>query len=93
MDYGLENVAAARALAEARDVTQLTTFSQGDAERLPFDDGKFDTIISECSFCSFPDKATAAVEMARVLRAGGRLGMTDMTVSAPLPPDVQNLLA
>ena len=26
----------------------------------PFDDGSFDAVISECSFCTFPDKASAA---------------------------------
>jgi len=36
---------------------------------------------------------TAAAEMARVLRPGGRLGLTDMTVDGPLPEDVQSLLA
>jgi len=70
----------------------LTTFRQGDAEGLPFADGSFDAVISECSFCTFPDKATAAAEMARVLHPGGRLGLTDMTVRGPLPDDMQTLL-
>ena len=93
LDYGPENVAAAEDHAAARGVAPLTTFRQGDAERLPFDDGTFDAIVSECSFCTFPDKATAAAEMARVLRPGGRLGLTDMTINGPLPDDVQTLLA
>ena len=93
LDYGPENVAAAQARAADRGVAHLTTFRQGDAERLPFDDSSFDAVISECSFCTFPDKATAAAEMARVLGSGGRLGLTDMTVSGPLPDDIQNLLA
>jgi arsenite methyltransferase len=101
LDYGPENVAAAQAHAADRGVTNLTTFRQGDAEGLPFDDGSFDAVVSECSFCTFPDKATAAAEMARVLRcpepaegsSAGRLGLTDMTVSGPLPDDIQSLLA
>jgi len=101
LDYGAENVAAAKAHAAEKGVTHLTTFRQGDAEGLPFDNGSFDAVISECSFCTFPDKATAAAEMARVLRcpepaegrSGGRLGLTDMTVSGPLPDDIQSLLA
>lgn len=100
-DYGAENVAAARAHAADKGVAHLTTFRQGDAEGLPFDDGSFDAVISECSFCTFPDKATAAAEMARVLRCpepaegspGGRLGLADMTVNGPLPDDLQSLLA
>ena len=109
LDYGPENVAAAQAHAADKGVAHLTTFRQGDAEGLPFDDGSFDAVVSECSFCIFPDKATAAAEMARVLRrpepcpelrrraaegrSGGRLGLTDMTVSGPLPDDIQSLLA
>jgi SAM-dependent methyltransferase len=93
LDYGAENIAAAEAHAAESGVTHLMTFRQGDAEALPFGDGTFEAVISECSFCTFPDKATAAAEMARVLRPKGRLGLTDMTVNGPLPDDVQSLLA
>ncbi len=93
LDYGRENIAAAEAQAADQGIAHLTTFRQGDAEGLPFGDGVFDAVISECSFCTFPDKATAAAEMARVLRPGGRLGLTDMTASGPLPDDIVSLLA
>jgi arsenite methyltransferase len=109
LDYGPENIAAAQAHAAEKGLAHLTTFRQGDAEGLPFDNSSFDAVISECSFCTFPDKATAAAEMARVLRcpepfdvtqdkpaegrSGGRLGLTDMTVSGLLPDDIQSLLA
>ncbi|GAI87518.1 unnamed protein product, partial [marine sediment metagenome] len=52
----------------------------------------FDVVISECSFCTFPDKGKAAQEMARVLHRHGQLGMTDVTISRSLPEDVQSLL-
>ena len=84
VDYGSEDIAAAEGLAAESGMTNLTTFRQGDAERLPFDDSAFDAAISECSFCTFPDKATAAAEMARVLRTGGRLGLTDIAVNGLL---------
>ena len=109
LDYGPQNIAAAEAHATNKGVVHLTTFRQGDAEGLPFDEGAFDAVISECSFCTFPDKAMATAEMARVLRcpepfdvtqdkpaegrSGGRLGLTDMTISGPLPEDIQSLLA
>ena len=93
LDYGSENVAAAQTHAADKGVSHLTIFRRGQAEGLPFDETTFDAVISECSFCTFPDKATAAAEMARVLPSGGRLGLTDMTVSRPLPDDIEGLLA
>lgn len=101
LDYGAKNIVAAHALAEERGVSILTTFRQGDAEDLPFDDNTFDALVSECSFCTFPDKAASAAEMARVLRSpepaegkpGGRLGLADMTAGGPLPEDAQTLLS
>jgi SAM-dependent methyltransferase len=93
LDYSPENLDAARSRARERGVDRLVTFRQGDAEELPFDDRTFDALISECSFCTFPDKATASAEMARVLRPGGQLGLTDVVVQRTLPDDVQSLLA
>jgi arsenite methyltransferase len=93
LDYGAENVSAAKALAAERELAGRTTFRQGDAEGLPFEDDTFDAVVSECSFCTFPDKASAADEMTRVLRTGGRLGLTDVTVNGTLPDDIQGLLA
>ena len=93
VDYGPENVSAAEADAAAHGVAHLTAFRQGDAERLPFGTDSFDAVISECSFCTFPDKPAAAGEIARVLRPHGRLGLTDMTVKGALPEDIQSLLS
>ncbi len=93
LDYGEENIAAAEKHASAEGVSQLTNFRQGDAESLPFEDGSFDAVISECSFCIFADKTKTAGEMARVLRSGGRLGMTDVTVKGTLPDDIQSMLS
>jgi len=93
LDYGLENLEAAQDQATSHGVSHLTAFSHGDAERLPFGESAFDAVISECSFCTFPDKATAASEMTRVLRPGGRLGLTDVTINGPLPDEIQSLLS
>ena len=62
-------------------------FHLADAEQLPFDDGTVDALVCECSWCLFPDKAQAAAEFARVLRAGGRVGIADVTVGQAGVPD------
>lgn len=93
VDYGKENIAAAEGHAAESGVSHLTAFHQGDADGLPFAEGAFDAVISECSFCTFPDKPAAAREYARVLKPKGQLGLTDMTVDGPLPDDIPNLMA
>ncbi len=93
VDYGDESVRNATAAATAAGVGQLVTFQQGDAERLPVADGSFDAVICECAFCTFPDKPTAASEFMRVLKPGGRVGLSDLTRSGAIPTDLQGLLA
>lgn len=93
LDFGQDNVTSARDHATSRNISSLTDFRRGDAEELPFESCTFDAVISECSFCTFPDKKTAAAEMARVLSSGGRVGLTDMTVNGHLPDDIQSLLS
>lgn len=54
--------------------------------------GVFDAVVCECALCTFPDKAQAATEFARVLTVGGRLGITDVTVDPDrLPPELTGL--
>lgn len=43
------------------------------AERLPFDDDSFDTVVSTLVLCTVADPARSLAEVARVLRPGGRL--------------------
>ncbi len=94
VDLGVSNLKAAREAAEKAGVSHLVSFEEGDAERLPFGEGLFDAVISECAFCTFPDKPTAAAEMYRILKPGGRMGLTDMTVNVEeLPEDLNGLLS
>jgi ubiquinone/menaquinone biosynthesis C-methylase UbiE len=43
------------------------------AERLPFEEGSFDTVVATGVFCSVDDPARALAEVYRVLRPGGEL--------------------
>jgi SAM-dependent methyltransferase len=61
-----------RAAAERMDIT----FIEGDAEHLPFPDDSFDVVLSTFGVMFAPDQAQAAAEMVRVLRPGGRIGLS-----------------
>jgi SAM-dependent methyltransferase len=65
----------ARAAADGLDVQ----FRVADAEELPFDDGRFDVVLSTFGAMFTPDHARPAREMLRVLRAGGRIGLANWT--------------
>ena len=93
VDYGGANVQAATQTAEAAGVSHLVRFEEGDAERLIAADGSYDAVMCECAFCTFPDKPAAAAEMMRVLRPGGRVGLSDLTRAGAIPPDLEGLLA
>jgi arsenite methyltransferase len=94
IDYAPANTALAQGAAEAAGLAGHAVFTTGDAEHLPYDDGAFDAVVCECALCTFPDKARAAAEFARVLKPGGRLGITDVTADTDrLPPELRGLTA
>jgi len=87
VDLAAANVALASSAADARGLADRVRFHLGDAEALPLPDGRWDAVICECALCTFPDKATAVAEMARVLRPGGRLGLSDVTADQSRLPE------
>jgi ubiquinone/menaquinone biosynthesis C-methylase UbiE len=58
---------------------------EGDAHRLDFAGGSFDTVLATYSLCNIPDPALAVTEMKRVLRDGGRLILVDHIRSSVRP--------
>lgn len=66
---GVATLAARRAAATGIDVEHHPL----SAERLPFDSGSFDTVVSTFTLCSIPDLQRALAEVRRVLRSGGEL--------------------
>jgi ubiquinone/menaquinone biosynthesis C-methylase UbiE len=84
---GVELSPAMLAIARQRaaDLGREVDIREGDAERLPFADASFDTVVCALSLCSIPDPATAVGEMRRVLVAGGRLLLLDH-IGSTWPP-------
>jgi ubiquinone/menaquinone biosynthesis C-methylase UbiE len=62
-----------RAIQAARKAGVRVQVRAGNAERLPFDDGEFDTAVTSLVLCSVPDQGRALAEIRRVLRPGGQL--------------------
>ena len=94
VDLAPANVALARGAAAARGLGERARFRPGDAEALPFPDGSFDLVVCECALCTFPDKPTATRELARVLKPGGRVGITDITADTDrLPEELTSVAA
>jgi arsenite methyltransferase len=77
----------------AAQATDAGPVAVGDAESLPYATGAFDAVFIECVLSAVPDKPAALRECRRVLGAGGRLVVTDMTVRGEFPEPLRTLAA
>jgi arsenite methyltransferase len=68
-------------------------FRHGYAEKLPVDDRTIDVIISNCVINLTEDKGRVFREAFRTLKEGGRLEVSDMVFSGPVPPSMHASLA
>ena len=94
MGVTLEEAGVAAGYEEARrnHVEELVTFRQGDLLSVELGAGFFDVVLMECVLSILQDKEAALSRLGEALRPGGRLAITDVTVSGPLPSELQGLL-
>ncbi len=64
---------AARLERRAKRSGTPSSVMAADAERLPFEDDRFDTVVSTLVLCTVDEPRQAIDEIARVLRPGGKL--------------------
>ncbi len=83
---------ARRNAAQYTDRTGLSNveFRLGEIEHLPVADQSVDVVISNCVLNLSPDKRQVWREIARVLRPGGRVAVSDLALLQPLPAAVKN---
>jgi ubiquinone/menaquinone biosynthesis C-methylase UbiE len=63
-------------IAVARSIEPDISWHLGNAAELPFENGSFDVILYQQALQFFSDRATAVLEMRRVLAKGGRLALS-----------------
>jgi len=95
VDMTPEMLAKARGnIAGYRHQTGLNNveFRLGEIEHLPAADNSVDALISNCVLNLSPDKPQVWREIARVLKPGGRVAVSDMALLRPLPGEVREMV-
>ncbi len=85
---------ARKNIAAYRDRTGLNNveFRLGEIEHLPVADASVDVVISNCVINLSPDKPQIWREIARVLKPGGRVAVSDLALLRPLPPEIVEMV-
>jgi SAM-dependent methyltransferase len=89
IDMTPEMLDLARRNAESAGLTNVE-FHRATIDRLPLPDASADCVISNCVINLAPDKPAVFREIARVLRPGGRLAVSDIALKQDLPPELGN---
>jgi SAM-dependent methyltransferase len=88
IDMTPEMLESARANASRLGVRHVE-FREGRLEHLPIADATVDAVTSNCVINLVPDKGAVFAEIARILRPGGRLVVSDIVLDGELPRPVR----
>jgi demethylmenaquinone methyltransferase/2-methoxy-6-polyprenyl-1,4-benzoquinol methylase len=75
LDYSEKMLEIAQIKADKLHLNDMITVKAGDMFQIPFPDNTFDTVLSTYSTCPLSDPMEAVIEMVRVLKKGGVLGI------------------
>lgn len=92
VDMTPEMIGRARANAQSGGYTNVE-FYLGTIDRLPLADASVDCVISNCVINLAPDKPAVFREIARILKPGGRLAVSDIALKGKLPIAVAESMA
>lgn len=92
VDMTPEMIAKARANGRKMKVENIS-FRLGEIEHLPVADESVDVILSNCVINLSPDKPRVWQEAYRVLRPGGRLSISDIVATRPIPGQLREQLS
>jgi SAM-dependent methyltransferase len=96
IDMTEEMLALARRNAAKGDAGHPITnveFHKATIDRLPLPNASVDCVLSNCVINLAPDKPAVFAEIARVLKPGGRVAVSDIALKQALPPDLAEDIA
>jgi arsenite methyltransferase len=89
IDMTAEMLELARRNAAKAEVENVE-FHEATIDNLPLSDSSVDCVVSNCVINLAPDKPAVFREIARVLKPGGRLAVSDIALKKTLPPELSS---